>query len=537
MGSGPSVRYRAISARIRHEIAVNAGTASLIAFVSVIPFLPFVFQLDDGGLRLASRSSLLVAGAFVLVALLSRWAFFVFSLAYVPLTLVAIHIIRHFGGDERGWTLNQPDSRVEVILESPRSETIEYLQSFLWPSDWVLLFLSVLYLVVLGYMLRARHKLTSAARSAVALLLVVCIALLFHFRSRISADDWPQYQLANAAHEARLRLELLADRGFFLAQHPLPPADCTRRYEKIVIVIGESAVTDHMSAFGYHRKTTPFADRSSPYAFATLSPANLTRVSLAMMLTSAGPGDFGKFYESPSLVGQLRACGYETLWISNQGRVGRQDSIVTSVANEADRQVFLNELSYKDVKKDGLVIAELDRLEAFQATGQATFIHLIGSHIRYDLRYPRGFGFPRVRDRVDAYDNSILYTDFVLSQLYERFRSRGLLFVYVSDHGEVVSNGLHGHAFTPGYQEEFRAPLLIWTDDRAVMIQLQETIGTSRLNLESFDNVINFLVGSTDQLLISISGLVTSLSPGNMVAYERLRPFRRPEEPVSKPDQ
>src|SRR4029453_15754046 len=101
---------------------------------------------------------------------------------------------------------------------------------------------------------------------------------------------------------------------------------------RIVVVLGESAVTDHMSVYGYPKATTPFADRSHPFAFDALSPSTQTRYSLAMMLTAARPGQFDPFFKSHSLVGQLRSCGMHTLWISNQGRRGEADSFSTSLA-------------------------------------------------------------------------------------------------------------------------------------------------------------------------------------------------------------
>jgi glucan phosphoethanolaminetransferase (alkaline phosphatase superfamily) len=521
-------RARSLATQVRGEIAANAAVAVTIAVAAVLPFLPFVTRVTADGERVLAYSSVAIAAGAVLLALLSRIAFMALALVYVPLTLLSVHLVRHFSAGQRGWRLNQPDSRVEAYFESPANETIEYFHAHWWPSDWVLLGIALIYLVLLAWLLWRSRPLTPTARWAVLVAAVGWCWAATSQRIDRQLPDWPQYQLVYAAVEAQPRFEQLAERNAHLDSRPLAAADCSSRYRKVVIVIGESAATGRMSVFGHSRETTPFADGSSPYAFVALSPSNQTRYSLAMMLTAAAPGKFESFYREHSLVNQLEACGYSTLWISNQGRVGRQDSMAASLAREADRSHFLNPLSYKQVKFDGQLVGELELLGAFTADRQATFIHLIGSHTQYARRYPDGFGFRPVIDTVDAYDNSILYTDHVLSELQRRFGKKGVLFVYVADHGEVVTNRLYGHGFSPGYREEYLTPLLIWTDDAKSMARLKDATGGARINLESFDDALNFLVGRTSEPALSTRSVVTNLGPSNPVRFEDLQSVQRP---------
>jgi glucan phosphoethanolaminetransferase (alkaline phosphatase superfamily) len=510
---------------VRREIILNAPTALQLGLSALLPFLPFLLFFDGGSASLAPRSSFFIVAGFLLLAVLARWVLFAFALAFVPLSVLSIHLILRFGNDKRGWRLNQPDSRVETFFESPPGEIREYFHSHWWPSDTAILLLGLAYLVLLAWAFRTRPKLTLTAKGAVALTLTAWISVAGMARVGQSLDHWPQYQLVYAALEARTRSDKLAGRSEAIAAQSLPTHDCTGRYRKVVIVLGESASPRHMSAFGYHRQTTPFLDRSRPHLFEALAPANQTRVSLVTMLTAADNGNFEDFYSKPSLISQLAACGYRTLWVSNQGRVGRHDSTVSSIAREADQEVFLNELSYKDVRHDGAVLTELGRLGAFGVTRQATFIHLIGSHTAYAKRYPADFGLPGALGAVDHYDNSILYTDALLGRLYERFGQDGTLFIYVPDHGEVVTDKVFGHGFSPGYREEYDVPLAIWTGDPAAVRQLRHALGGRKLNLESFDDVVSFLVGNTATLRTSTSSVVANLSPQNRVRYEDLRAF------------
>jgi glucan phosphoethanolaminetransferase (alkaline phosphatase superfamily) len=504
---------------------LNAPAALQIALLALPPFLPFLLHFDQGSASLAPRSSFIMVAGFLLLALLARWIYFAFALAFVLLSVLSIHLILRFGNYKRGWRLNQPDARVETFFESPGGETREYFQSHWWLADTAMLALGLAYLLLLAWAFWSRPKLTPAAKGAVVLALVGWVTISAFAQVGQELERWPQYQLAHAAIEARTRSGKLAGRSEAIDHVALPTGDCTGRYRKVVIVIGESAAPRHMSAFGYSRKTTPFLESSRPHLFLALAPANLTRVSLVTMLTATDNGNFESFYGMPSLVSRLAACGYRTLWVSNQGRVGRNDSTASSIAREADREVFLNELSYKDAQHDGELVDELEKLGAFAATRQATFIHLIGSHIAYAKRYPDGFGFPRASGLVDHYDNSILFTDSVLAELYRRFGPDESLFIYASDHGEVVTDRVFGHGFSPGFREEYDVPLAIWTRDPSGVRELRTALGGMKLNLESFDDLVSYLVGSSSALKASTSGVVSNLSPQNRVRYEDLRAF------------
>lgn len=277
-------------------------------------------------------------------------------------------------------------------------------------------------------------------------------------------------------------------------------------------MIGESAVTDRMGVFGYRRPTTPFAGASGAHAFEALAPSNQTRYSLGMMFTDAAPGAFESFYTSHSLVGQLGACCYDTTWVSNQGRRGEYDSYATSLALEANEQVFLNELGWNDAMPDGHLVDQIARRGLFERARHATFIHLLGSHTDYAERYPEGFGFENVASVEDQYDNSILYTDHVLSELHRRFAGGRL----------IVSEDHYGSGFLPGYQDEFRTPLLIWTDDAKSIATIHGDLGGSRLNMESFDEMVRFLLGVTPEPRLSTSSTVSVLVPENVRHYKDL---------------
>ena len=79
-----------------------------------------------------------------------------------------------------------------------------------------------------------------------------------------------------------------------------------------------------------------------------------------MMLTPAGPGALRQLYRSHSLVGELRNAACTRFGYRTRVGGGAYDSFSTSLAREADEQIFLNDWSWKDTQLDGKIVDELD---------------------------------------------------------------------------------------------------------------------------------------------------------------------------------
>ncbi len=489
--------------------------AARYLLLSAMVLAPFVVWMPRGNALTLSSKYAIFALAMCIVALASRHAFALVCLSLVPAAVLHQHVSRHWGD-------GQLDARIEAIFESPPGEIREYLQSHVDVLDVAIMAGAAGYLVLLAYWTLRRGKPQNAVRWTAIVLLIAGIAVFGGLGLDRRIEKFPPYEALEQAAKAKQRYSQLAARNQFLRQHPLPRAECRLRYDRVVIVLGESASPQHMSVFGYPKPTTPFARQSGAHAFETLSPSNQTRYSLGMMLTQAAPGSFDSFYRSHSLVGELRNCGLHTVWISNQGRRGEYDSFSTSIALEADEQVFLNDWSWKDVQPDGRIEQVLDARASYNRTKQATFIHLIGSHTKYRERVPADFGAQPATDIVSQYDNTILYTDQLLSNLHRKFAGDSLLFIYVSDHGQMVSEDKYGSGFLPGFQQEYRTPLLIWTSDRGAIAAIRRSLGASRINLESFDDVVRYLTGMTPTLRVSTRTAVSVLTPERVVDFSQL---------------
>ena len=103
-------------------------------------------------------------------------------------------------------------------------------------------------------------------------------------------------------------------------------------------------------------------------------------------------------------------------------------------------------------------------------------LHLMGSHERYESRYPKEFEIFTQNDigqdfgdknKIAAYLNSVLYGDFVLNEIIKRFADSDSLVLYFSDHGkEVYENGdFAGHSNSKMSRFMVEIPFIMYVSD------------------------------------------------------------------------
>ena len=192
----------------------------------------------------------------------------------------------------------------------------------------------------------------------------------------------------------------------------------------------------------------------------------------------------------------------------------------TTIGLEANQGIFLNEGSHnQSTGYDTDILPKLDVILSDEHKRRAVFIHLMGSHIAYPARYPSNMAFFGNATTSDRYDNSIRFTDYVLSQIFWRFPPDGLLFTYVSDHGELVSETVVGHGYPISFRDEFEIPMLFWAKDQHKLNEIELDVGEGTINGESYYSLVRYLVGIDTNPDISYSDYVSATMPANRVAY------------------
>lgn len=218
--------------------------------------------------------------------------------------------------------------------------------------------------------------------------------------------------------------------------------------EKIFFIIGESASSHHYSLYGYDKKTSPFFDSLAQvvpaelYKYDAFAPASITRDALRITLSFSTPQNIKPFFENFNLIDMANKAGYETIWISNQDKVGESDSYIGFIAANSTHSFYEKAIIRDDFKL-------LDYInEAYKPAKKQFFvIHLNGSHVPYNDRYDEvdEEALPGKKSKTLEYDRSIHHTDRLLRDIYKIMKREDNSFLYYfSDHAELVENGGHG---------------------------------------------------------------------------------------------
>jgi KDO II ethanolaminephosphotransferase len=288
----------------------------------------------------------------------------------------------------------------------------------------------------------------------------------------------------------------------------------------IVLVIGESARWDHMSALGYDRPTTPLiAKEPSLVAMRGQSCNTATALSLRCMFVrpeSIATGANGiEIQKEDNVFSVFKHLGFSIDLFAMQAEVGFYNK--THADRYKIREVIAAE-AYNQGKPvdDILLVREMqDSIKRWEESGQKgrhlVVLHTKGSHYLYSNRYPRNFAAQQPEclgsvaecsreQLINSYDNSLLYTDYVLHSLIDSLRDKKAFLFYVSDHGESIDDNLHLHG-TPkavAPKEQFAVPFLLWFSDRWLadgdnkgrFEQLKKTSGETRRHAEIFDSLL-----------------------------------------------
>ena len=258
------------------------------------------------------------------------------------------------------------------------------------------------------------------------------------------------------------------------------PALQKSRVKNIILIIGESLQRGHMSLYGYGVKNTPLLEKlevsGNLIKFSdTISPYGTTNQVLMRLLNFSDYESERKraWFRNLSIIDMFKLSGYRTFWISNQEAFGAHALSAKSAADRADAESFLSKSNLYEtvrIKPDGVLLPLINQAKAGQSERNFYVIHLIGSHMDYSLRYPEGFGkfsaadvkaklTSKQKDVVAYYDNSVLYNDFVINEIFKIFSGDDSLIVYLSDHGEnLYENGRLGHGMESRFTYEI--PLL-----------------------------------------------------------------------------
>ncbi len=274
----------------------------------------------------------------------------------------------------------------------------------------------------------------------------------------------------------------------------------------VVLIIGESFWKKHSSLYGYEKPTNPLLEHlekdSSVFIFNNITSAEThTQEAFKNLLStfSSHSENTIKWYEHTTLNEIVSLMDYKSYWISNQLRKGAYDNIVSRYAELCDHQLYTQgENGFKDPKFDIDIIPLIKSLKKAQYCFH--IVNLMGSHAKFSSRFPMSFAKFNAKDYMEHpehqrqtladYDNSILYNDYVVSEIINLFKDKEAIVVYLSDHSidlfqsdpNYAAHAKTGNAISEKVSKEI--PFMIYMS-RVYQEKYPEMVEAVKRNLDS----------------------------------------------------
>ena len=287
----------------------------------------------------------------------------------------------------------------------------------------------------------------------------------------------------------------------------------------VVFVIGETTRWDHMGILGYDRDTTPkLANEKNLVAFRGESCDTATKLSLRCMFVREGGAEDNpqRTLKEQNVFAVLKQLGFSSELFAMQSEVWFYGNTMADNFSYREQIAAEPRNSGKQVD-DMLLVEEMKRSVDKHPDGKHLIIlHTKGSHFSYVQRYPRSFAkwAPECvsidsecskEQLINAFDNSVLYTDTVLDSVISELRDKRAIIFYASDHGESIDEKkhLHGTPRNMAPPEQFRVPLLVWASDKYLEnperarefehMQAQAKMKVPHRHVELYDTILGCL--------------------------------------------
>ena len=244
----------------------------------------------------------------------------------------------------------------------------------------------------------------------------------------------------------------------------------------VVLVIGESARKANFQLYGYQRDTNPLLSKQEGLkVYQATACATYTTAGTKAILE---PKDSGDLYEL--LPNYAFRTGVDVSWrTSNWGEPPIHiDEYLTDTDLSDLYQGKSND--YDDILYYGL----RERIESSKKDKVLIILHTSTSHgPKYADKYPKQFevykpvaknieeGEKNIGMLINAYDNTIRYTDFLLNSLINTLREMKdwhSAMIFISDHGESLGENkmfMHGLPMKLAPKVQYEIPFLVWTSD------------------------------------------------------------------------
>ena len=280
----------------------------------------------------------------------------------------------------------------------------------------------------------------------------------------------------------------------------LPDAMITDNEKTIVVlVIGESARRQNFSLYGYEKNTNPLLSQTANvFHFDANSSATYTTAGVKSILEYNDNKDLYEILPNYLYRNQIDVIWKTTNWGEPPVHIVKYQDKETLKSNCQTINCEYDEVLLTGLKQD-ILSSTKDKV--------LVVLHSSTSHgPSYNTKYPPEFEvFTPVcssvelancsqEELINAYDNTIVYTDYILHRIIEELKSLNTYkstLIYVSDHGESLGeNNLYMHGLPIGIapKEQYEIPFIVWLSDHSKRLKPRQTLTQHHV----FHSVLHF---------------------------------------------
>ncbi len=414
-----------------------------------------------------------------------------------------------------------------VLVETTPKESSEFIDTYMLTSASQLSYLlDFVMAVVIGVCEWKRRAITVLLRRKLSarlftwliglcatigiVLMVVCHVWLLSCRNSAQIYTWRHYfppdsldPWSQSLHAVNSLRAFDNDVDFAIAQAEkvystspkvAPEADSLT----VVYVLGESYNKHHASLYGYGTLTTPCMererDRGNLFVFSdVVAQENVTSVVEKNTFSINSVGDGENWFDHPNFTTIFKRAGYD-VWMWDMQRTYMAKRLYTITVNAFVYNPEIARLSYTACN-DSTFTYDMQLVDDFRRRVRPTrrlnlvVFHLMGQHVSFTRRYPKGSVYDKYRSSdikrteswldakkkwsIASYDNATLYNDAVMGRIFDLYRRKNAVVVYMSDHGEEIYDYRDQRGRQVSYapsadmlRHQNEVPFVIWCSDR-----------------------------------------------------------------------